>query len=331
MPLGRRLAVPIALALLLVSIVPIGAGIAAASASRWAANCDLNLRTRPTTGASLKARIPSGTVVTVSGRVGGGWYATRCRTAVSGQSWYAITAIGGRSVKSLYGIATIYAASRLFRSAPDGPIEGIDVSQWQGSIDFARVRGSGREFVIIRATAGRLTTDSRYARNRAAAQAAGLAVGAYHFAHPDMKIGSVKLDATLEADHFLAVADYRHGMLVPVLDLESGARLGPSRLQLWVRTWLTRVYAKLHLHAVIYTTASFWNTSMGDTRWFADNGYRVLWIAHWGTTSPSIPAANWAGSSWAMWQYSDCGAVPGIQRCVDVDRFRGSDLGVITY
>jgi GH25 family lysozyme M1 (1,4-beta-N-acetylmuramidase) len=331
MPLGRRLAVPTALAVLLVSILPIGAGLAAASTSRWAANCDLNIRTRPTTSATLRARIPSGTVVTVSGRTTGGSYLTRCRSAVSGHTWYAITAIGGRSVKSLYGVATLYAASRLFRTAPAGPIEGIDVSQWQGWIDFGRVRASGRQFVMIRATAGRLTTDSRYARNRAAAQAAGLAVGAYHFAHPDTKIGSVKLDATLEADHFLAVARYRHGMLAPVLDLESGSRLGTTRLQTWVRTWLSRVYSKLHIRAAIYTTKSFWNSYMGDTRWFADNGYRVLWIAHWGTASPATPAASWAGRSWTMWQYSDCGKVPGIEHCVDLDRFRGSDLGSITY
>jgi GH25 family lysozyme M1 (1,4-beta-N-acetylmuramidase) len=70
---------------------------------------------------------------------------------------------------------------------------------------------------------------------------------------------------------------------------------------------------------------------MGDTRWFADNGYRVLWIAHWGTTSPAIPAANWSGRSWMMWQYSNCGVVPGIRGCVDLDRFGGADLGPITY
>jgi len=331
MPLGRRLATPIALALLLVSIVPIGAGIASAASSPWVANCDLNLRTRPTTAATLRARIPSDSVVTVSAKVGGGWYATRCGTAVSGQAWYAITAIGGRTVKALYGVTTLYAASRLFRSAPTGPIEGIDVSQWQGTVDFGQVRSSGRGFVYLRATAGRLTTDSRYATNRAAALAAGLAVGAYHYAHPDAKIGSVKLDATLEADHFMQVAGYRHGMLAPVLDLETGSRLGRALLQGWVKTWLSRVYAKLHVRAVIYTTETFWNSYMGDTRWFADNGYRVLWIAHWGATNPAIPAANWADGSWTIWQYSDCGKVPGISKCVDLDRFRGADLRAITY
>lgn len=331
MHVGRRLAAPITLALLLVSIIPIEAGTASAASSRWTANCDLNIRTRPTTSASLRTRIPSGTVVTASARLNGGWYATTCRTAVSGQAWYAITAIGGRSVKSLYGVTTLYAASGLFRAASVGVTEGLDVSQWQGSIDFRRVRSSGRRFVIIRATAGRLTTDSRYTKNRAAALAAGLVVGAYHFANPDTRIGSVKLDATLEADHFLAVAGYRRGMLLPVLDIETGATLGPTGLQTWVRTWLARVYAKLGVRAIIYTNQAFWTRWLGDTRWFADNGYRVLWIAQWGPPSPTIPAANWAGRSWTMWQYSDCGQVPGTQRCVDLDRFKGSDLWSITY
>src|SRR5258706_12293167 len=132
MDIGRRLAVPITLALLLVSIIPIGAGIASAASLRLASNCDLNLRTRPTTSATLRERIPSGSVVTASRKVDGGWYSTRCDTAVSGHAWYAITAIGGRTVKSLYGVGTLYAASRLFKAGPSGPIEGIDVSQWQG-------------------------------------------------------------------------------------------------------------------------------------------------------------------------------------------------------
>jgi lysozyme len=327
MPLARRFTLPALLALLLVTIIPIGAGIADASTSRWSTNCSVNVRSRPYVGATRRIRVAGGTVVTVSRKVTGGWYSTTCQKAVSGRTWLAITAIGGRSVKSLFGVTTVYAASALFRLASSGYIYGIDVSQWQGDINFKKVRASGKEFVIARATAGRFITDSAYARNRSRALAAGIAFTAYHYAHPDLSWR----DARLEADHFLAVAKLRHGMLLPALDLESGSRLGTERLQRWVRTWVKRVYARTGVKPMIYTTETFWHDYMGNTPWFAVNGYRVLWVAHWDASRPKVPAESWDGASWTIWQYSDCGRVPGIAHCVDLDRFRGPDLDAIRW
>jgi GH25 family lysozyme M1 (1,4-beta-N-acetylmuramidase) len=307
-----------------------GAGIASATSSQWAANCTVNLRAKPTALSIRKTSIATGTVVTISAKVAGGAYGTSCRTQIYGSSWFAITAIGGRSVRSLYGVTTLYASSGLFRSvarAPSGPLEGIDVSEWQGHIDFAKVRASGKRFVIARATVGRYYTDPAYSRNRSAALAAGLAFTAYHYAQPDSTTG----DATREADHFIAAAGLKRGMLAPVLDLETGSRLGVSRLQIWVRTWLARVYARVGVRPMIYTTASFWQTAMGNSRWFADNGYHVVWVANWGVTSLTVPASNWSGRSWGFWQYSDCGHVSGISGCVDLDRFNGTDLSRIRF
>ncbi len=65
---------------------------------------------------------------------------------------------------------------------------------------------------------------------------------------------------------------------------------------------------------------------MGDTTMFADQGYSVLWIAHWGTSSPTLPAANWGGHGWTFWQYTSTGSVAGISGNVDLDRYNGSDL-----
>jgi len=70
---------------------------------------------------------------------------------------------------------------------------------------------------------------------------------------------------------------------------------------------------------------------MGDTRWFADNGYPVLWVAHWGVNAPTVPAQNWGGRSWTFWQYTNCGSVPGISGCVDLDRFNGTSLSSVTW
>jgi GH25 family lysozyme M1 (1,4-beta-N-acetylmuramidase) len=327
MVLTRRFVTPLLLALLLVTVIPAGAGLASASSSAWSANCAVNVRTRPTTLATRKTVISTNTVVTASQKITGGSYGTSCKQRIYGSSWLAITAINGHSVKSLFGVTTLYAAAGLFRSVTSGfvatgPLYGIDVSRWQGWIDFAKVRASGKRFVIAKATEGRLYTDDAYSRNRAGAIAAGLAFTAYHYAHPDATAG----DATNEANHFLAVAGLRRGMLIPALDLENGGALGTSGLQGWVKTWLKRVDAVLGVKPMIYTTPGFWQRYMGDTTWFAANGYRVVWVAHWNAQSPATPASNWGGQAWTFWQYSSCGTVSGISGCVDLDKFGGKDL-----
>jgi len=333
---ARRAGTPLVLALLLLTVVPIGIGSVAAASGTWAANCPVNVRARPTTTAALRVRIDTNTRITVSATVDGGAYGTTCGKAVWGTSWLAITAIGGRSVKTDFGVSTVYAAAKLFRSISTststttarGPyLLGIDVSQWNGSIDFRKVRAAGRSFVIARATAGRKITDSMYARNRARALASGIGFTAYHFAMPDR----TRNDAIREADHFLAVAQLKKGMLVPVLDLEQGSWLGRTRLTAWVKAWVTRVDQKLGVKPMIYVTKSFWQSYVSNTAWFADHGYR-LWIARWSTSAPSVPAEGWGGKSWTVWQYSDCGRVPGVHStCVDLDRFRGKDLDAIRW
>jgi len=336
MDLGRRLArrlatraaVPALLALVALTIFPLGPDVADAAGSRMTANCAANARLRPTSSSSLRVTLPAATVVTVSGTLSGGRYEVSCHGRTRSHYWYAITMVGNRSVRTLYEINTLYVPAGLFRSASEGYTAGVDVSQWNGRIDFGRVHASGRRFVYVRATAGRLTTDSAYAKSASRAASAGLFVGAYHFALPDAGYH----DALREADHFLAVADVHHGMLLPALDLEVGGRLGPTRLKAWVKTWLTRVYERTGAKAVIYTTQSFWQSYMANTTWFAANGYRVLWVAHWGATTPRIPASGWDGRNWTVWQYSSCGHVSGVSSdCTDLDRFRGSDLWSIVF
>jgi GH25 family lysozyme M1 (1,4-beta-N-acetylmuramidase) len=313
--------------LLALTIVPLAASAADASAS-VTANCGLNLRTRPTTTAGVAKVISANTVVTASASLYGGWYTADCPGYVSGNAWYKITAINGRSVSSMLGVSAVYAATRLFRvgSTSSSYSEGVDVSSWQGTIDFARVRASGKRFVIAKATEGNTWTDSTYLRNRAGAIANGLRFTGYHYARPGRTAG----DAVSEADHFLAVLQLRKGMLVPALDLEVSNSMSVSELQLWTRSFLARVYSKTGVKAMIYTSGSFWAEHMGNTTWFSANGYRV-WIAHWGTTSPSVPATNWGSQGWSFWQYSDCGRVSGISGCADLDRIKGTDFGALTW
>ncbi len=199
-------------------------------------------------------------------------------------------------------------------------VEGIDVSHYQGTIDWNRVAASGKAFVFAKATEGQTYTDPTYSTNRAGAEAAGLRFGAYHFARPDTTAN----DAVLEADHFAAVARWTQGEIAPALDLEVNGGLSVSALQTWVKTFLGELSAKTGKLAVIYTSPSFWQTSMGDTASFANHGYKTLWIANWGVSQPTVPAKNWGGHGWTFWQWTDCETVPGISGCVDGDRYNGT-------
>ncbi len=184
---------------------------------------------------------------------------------------------------------------------------------------------SGLRFVIARATEGDSRTDERYASFKRGARAAGLAFTAFHFARPDRN----GRDAILEADYFLRAAGLGPGDLVPILDLETSGGLPVTKLQAWARAWLEEVTAKLGVRPMIYTNAAFWRQSMGDTTAFAEAGYRLA-IASWGGTSPVVPAGNWGGRGWTLWQTSNCGRVPGISGCIDTEVYNGSDLKQVT-
>lgn len=202
-------------------------------------------------------------------------------------------------------------------------LDGIDVSHWQGDIDWGQVRQDGIRFAFIKATEGTTFVDNRYADNRAAAEAAGVIVGAYHFAQP----GGGQGDAIAEADHYIDNAKLAGRNLLPVLDLERHNNLSPRALRRWAKAWLARVEASLGVKSLIYTSPSFWRDELGDPTWFAANGHR-LWIAHWTTAEkPLTPAGNWGGNGWTVWQYTAQGSVNGIAGNVDRDRYAGTRLG----
>ncbi len=219
---------------------------------------------------------------------------------------------------------SMFATAFVTSSASGGQttqLQGIDVSHWQGTPDWDAVVADGTRFAIAKATEGQTFVDDQYAGNRAEADRLGLPFTAYHFARPDTTAN----DAVLEADHFLANTALLGRHLVPVLDFESAGGLSPRKLRTWAKTWLTRVNQRLGVKAIIYTSPSFWVDKVANSRWFADNGYR-LWIAHYGVTQPTVPAQNWGGRGWTLWQHSKTGSVDGINGNVDLDRYAGSSI-----
>lgn len=203
-------------------------------------------------------------------------------------------------------------------------IPGIDVSHWQGTIDWQAVADDGIRFAFAKATEGRTFDDDLYPANRAGAKAAGVRFGAYHFAAPNRS----RRDARLEARHYVRVAGLTKGDLVPALDLERTGGLTSAQLIDWTRVWVQRVSQLVGERPVIYTSPHFWRTYMANTTWFADHGYRV-WVARWSSTV-RVPASSWGGEDWTFWQYTDCGSVDGIDGCVDLDWFNGRRFRSVT-
>jgi GH25 family lysozyme M1 (1,4-beta-N-acetylmuramidase) len=218
-------------------------------------------------------------------------------------------------------------------SAGNGRLPGIDVSRFQETINWGKVADSGIRFAFVQASRGRggdcavvpesCGPDEYYARNYERARKHRVRVGPYHRAFVEgSTIKRAKADARAEADVFVAtVGRLTKRDLRPALDLESPfSGVNARRLRIWIRVWLRRVDKKLGPKPVIYTNTSSW-AATGDTTEFARNGHR-LWVANWDVRSPSVPAANWAGRGWSVWQFTSDGRVPGISGPVDRNRLR---------
>lgn len=206
------------------------------------------------------------------------------------------------------------------------PVQGIDVSHYQGAITWSSVASDGVDFAILKATEGQTYVDPTFAYNDGQAALAGVPVGAYHvWGKPNRSTG----EAQIEADHFVKVARPTVGDVLPVLDMEMN-RIpgGTSRATLlaWARAWLNRVEAKTGVRPMVYGSQYLFQTILGNSTWFADNGF-PLWFAWPRAPLPtSMPAHDWQGDGWTFWQYSWTGRVGGIRGDVDKDRFAGSNL-----
>lgn len=202
--------------------------------------------------------------------------------------------------------------------------KGLDVSTWNGTINWGKVAAAGYQFAFGKATEGTSYNDQTYTTNRNGSEAAGLVFGAYHFARPvGTGLAAATTSAISQANHFLAVAAPQPGELPPVLDLEVTGKLPQSRLLVWTLAWLDQIYARTGVEPFLYTSPNFWKLNLGNSTAAAAGG-TPLWVAHWTSASqPLVPAQNWNGAGWTFWQWTNCVAVPGIQHCSDGDRMNG--------
>lgn len=193
-------------------------------------------------------------------------------------------------------------------------VTGIDVSHHQGRIDWPVVAGSGVVFAYLKASEGGDFVDDSFAANWAAAKAAGLAVGAYHF-YRQCKGGAE------QAANFLRLLPPEAGQLPPVIDAE---HMGPCPdgtpamdPATEIGVFLDVVAARTGCRPILYVTPEFDTTylrgRLQDERFWV----RSIFVP------PYIRQANWV-----FWQYHHDGRRAGIAGPVDLNAFRGDVAGL---
>lgn len=186
-------------------------------------------------------------------------------------------------------------------------LKGIDVSEWQGTIDWREVAKDGVQFAVIHAGYGRELSqkDKCFERNYAGARAAGIKVGAFWYSYAD----SVAR-AEQEARTCLKVLDGKHLDLPVFFDQE----YEPGILKLSTKTRTDIVLKFLETIKAagrpcgLYSSTDFITTKLQANRLTA----YPLWIAEYGSK------LHYTGKVWA-WQYTDKGRVAGIKGRVDMD------------
>ena len=185
------------------------------------------------------------------------------------------------------------------------PPRGIDVSHWQGRVDWRAVEEAGIGFAFLKATEGTTFVDPTFRGHWAALGETRILRGAYHRFRPGR-------DATAQAEHFLTVVSLRPGDLPPVLDVGETDGISGERVVRGARAWLRIVEQRTGVRPIVYTQPSFRRTHLGT----ALDDY-PLWTGEYDVDAPSA-------RRWAFWQHSQQGRVPGIAAMVDLNRFSGT-------
>lgn len=192
-------------------------------------------------------------------------------------------------------------------------IRGIDISHYQGDIDWDQLQNAMIEkcpirFIVMKATEGSSKIDPSFKYNFKQALEYGYIRGAYHF-------WSNHSSARQQAYFFLNNVPLESGDLPPVLDVEHKPKdKSVEDFQQDILTWLHIVEDRYHVKPIIYTYYKFKKQYL-DTPVFDDYPY---WIAHY-----YVDKIEYQGE-WKFWQHTDAGKLPGIKGYVDFNIYNGS-------
>jgi len=190
-------------------------------------------------------------------------------------------------------------------------VAGIDVSEYQGTIQWDQVRFVENTFplayVFIRATAGVDKVDNQFENNWREAKKNTIIRGAYHYYRPNE-------NSIAQAENFIKTVRLQKGDLPPVLDIESTATNQPiDSLKAGIRRWLEIVDAHYKVRPIIYTGENFYNAFLKDDF----SGY-TFWIANYNFFVEDMK------DDWLFWQFTEKSSIQGIQGNVDVNIYNGT-------
>lgn len=191
-------------------------------------------------------------------------------------------------------------------------IRGIDISHYQGEINWDKLRNATIEgcpirFIIIKATEGNSLLDENFNENFYKSKDNNFIRGVYHFYSPSVS-------PELQAHYFLKQVHLEEGDLPPVLDIESKGNLTPQQIKKAVTKWMTIVEKAYNVKPILYTNYDFKKKYLND-KIFDKYPY---WIAHY-----YVDTLRYQGK-WRLWQHTDFGKVEGIKGHVDYDIYNGS-------
>ena len=195
-------------------------------------------------------------------------------------------------------------------------VRGVDVSEYQGQIDWNTLYNEDVSFAFIKATEGSSYTDPYFYDNWSNARKSGVLTGAYHFFSFDSK-------AETQADNFISTVSYTENSLPPVVDIEfygKYKRAHPNNKDYVISELsclLDRLESTYGKRPIIYTTISTYREYIDDC--FDDY---PIWIR-----SVYLPAVWCIGNNWIFWQYSDKAKLPGYsgpESYIDMNVFNGT-------
>ncbi len=224
----------------------------------------------------------------------------------------------GASADVTHGIPSFKPAKSAFTTTQPQqfPIHGVDVSKYQGDIDWRAVRASGTRFAFIKATEGSDHVDAKFRQNWDGAKAAGVARGAYHFMFwcrsPAQEFANFARTVPLDPD-----------ALPPVLDVEATptSRSCTRRLERGpvlrdMHAMLREMERRYGKKPVIYTTVDFYEAILAPN----EMAEYPIWVR----STKHSPQVRYGSRKWHLWQYQSDGEVAGIRSKVDRNAFYGS-------
>ena len=230
---------------------------------------------------------------------------------------------GDRPGRDFAGSGLARQQAPAVRAARPAGLPGLDVSSWQGNVDWAAVAANGGRFAYVKATESTTYVNPYFTQQYVGAYQVGLVRGAYHFALPDRSTGAA------QADFFAA-----HGgawsaddqTLPGALDIEYNP-YGPtcygltqSAMAAWVQSFAIEYHALTGRWPVIYTTTNWWQQCTGNYPGLGATS--PLWIACWCQTAGQLPA-GW--TTYTFWQWTN----QPIDFPGDQDVFNGSDAQLV--